>query len=264
MISKRLLSQKLMLVCLGLAAASSIMTSRANTIEGQDFNEFIAVLSTETLGHGSLANHIEMISLSSRSTEYVFAMDYPEPSFCSPWPGECSIVLWGYSGIAPRPSSLRQRNKELFHSLVELKPFRLKQYYPPLLDNGGTEGWFDIRMKTSQKTIHKNVIAEFYYAFDKQNEFYPVFNYMRSLKKDIIFFSHEQNLLACVRELKDPTIGSTFGASPHWKKVRLAMISYLAVSNYQSARPLFEQLLETETDNEIVAKLKAALRLLKK
>lgn len=259
-INRPVLGRKPLFVYLSLALALVIRHSGA--IAEQNPHEFAAVLSTVNFGHGNVGDCIEMIALTHQSTNYVFAIDYPEPSFCSPLPGECSIVLWGHSGIPRWPDSLRLRNKELFNALMKLKPFQLKKLYPRL-SNSGAMAWFDIKKwNSSGDALQKSVIAEGYYQFDEQNEFYRVFDYMRSLKKDIIFFPQEYNLRACVRELEKPTFESTFERSPHWKKIKLAMISYLGLNHYQAARPVFERLLARETDEKTVMRLKASLQLL--
>jgi hypothetical protein len=252
----KLVSHRKPALVLGLAVTLSVVLYSVGVVVNQGPHEFAAVFST--VNYGEAGSCVEMVALTAEETRYVFAKDYPEPSFCSPVSSECSVVIWGYSGIPPRPDSLEHRNRELFGALLELRPFQLKQDYPSL-SNAGATGWFDIKMNDSAGMRHRNVTAKAYYPFDKQNEFYQVFDYMRGLKKDILFTSQEHNFIACVNELEESTVKSTFAASPHWKDVKLAMIAYLAVNRYQPARPVLERLLKSETDAQVVISLKAAL-----
>ncbi len=258
-IRMRALCRGILLVCPIFVVMTSVLLAQVGAIPGQSPKEFAATLSTVTFGHQS-GDYIEMVALTPQAMSYVFAVNYLDPSFCSMQSGDCSIVLWGYSGLSHKPSSIAHRNEELFSALIDLNPFQLSSSYPPQESSGAT-AWFSIRTDSQGAPLHKEVIAEGFYPFDTQNPFYQVYDYMRSLKKDIIFLSQEFNLRACVKELEDPVKGSTFGASPHWKEVKLAMISYLAQNRYEPARPVFERLLKSETDAQILARLKAAQRL---
>jgi hypothetical protein len=230
-------------------------------IADQQSNEITAVLSTISNRDMYAGNLIEMIGLTSKSLVYVFAIDFDSVSSTFIYPNNRSIVLWGYSGIPPREDSRRHRNEELLNTLMMLKPLNLKENYPPL-ENAGSIGWFNIKVNNNGKLTQKTITADSYYQFDTQNPFYPVFDYMRSLKKDVTFLPQGYNLVACANELEEPE--PILKISPHWEALRLTMIEYLAQNNYQDSRPLFERLLKKETDKKIIERLKDAIQRLQK
>ncbi len=256
-----LLTWKIFMICLCLLSAISMEACYFDAIAAESPEAFSAVLTTQIFVGGPVGSYFEVIGLMPEQTAYIFVMDYGEPSFCSPQlPGECSVVLWGYSLIAPGIQNQRRRNQELFNALAGLKPFQLKQ--KPRSSLPVNIAWFDFKINNPGNLLHSNIIVEGYDPWDRTDPTYRVFDYMRSLKRDVVFLPQEYNLRSCVAELENPTVPSPFLASPHWKKVRLAMIAYLALNQYQPARPLFERLLEKETDSELATRLKAALKLM--
>jgi hypothetical protein len=221
----------------------------------EQYKRFRAILSNETLVHDHYS--IEIIEIDEMSISYVYAADYRFSSDCSSIPGKCSTVLWGTSSMIESDVSInRRQNQELLKKLLALNALQLDDRYES--QNGITNGWFDLNVERSGKILRKNIVAKGYHISDPKNVFHSVFDFMRSLKRDIGFLSREYNFNACLIELENPR----FSASPHWRGVKLATIAYLESNGYKPALPVLQRMLVVEKEAEIKARIAEAIKTL--